>query len=122
MSEPNAAIATALRVVLEENGYAVDVISDPEELRARDLSVYGALVVDVHRAPRTGLDEIEWLYRTRSDLRGRIVVITGDDVNAIQEALETAGVCNIVVKPVSVTEIVRAVQECVERNPELAVH
>lgn len=122
LSEPSAAIATAIRVVLEHDDFAVDVVAEANEVRARDLSPYAAIVIDVHREQHHGLEVIEWLYRTRSDLMGRVVVITGDDPAAVREALHTAGVCDVVVKPVSASEILRAVLDCLEKNPAFTVN
>ncbi|HEX2834056.1 MAG TPA: response regulator [Thermoanaerobaculia bacterium] len=122
LSEPNAAVATAVRVVLEQKSFAVDVVADLAEIRSRNLSPYAALVIDVHREPRHGLDLVEWIYRERAELLPRVIVITGDDADAIREALATTGVCDVVIKPVNATEILRAVIECLENSPEFAVH
>jgi DNA-binding response OmpR family regulator len=121
LCEPNAAIATAVRVVLEQNAFAVDVIHESNEMRSRDLSIYAALVIDVHREPRRGFDTIEWLYRDRSDLLPRVVIITADDPDAVREAFDTSGVCEVVIKPVNANDILRAVQECLEKSPEFAL-
>jgi DNA-binding response OmpR family regulator len=121
LSEPNAAVATAIRVVLEQNSFAVDVVSHANDIRTRDLTRYAALIVDVHREGRRGLDVIEWLTFEHSDLIPRVVIITGDDAHAIRGALETIGVCEVVVKPINAADILRAVIECLEKSPEFAV-
>jgi DNA-binding response OmpR family regulator len=122
LSEPSAAVATAIRVVLEQNTFAVDVVPEADDIRKRELSKYAALVIDVHREPRRGLDVIEWIHREHSELMPRVIIITGDDPTAIRGALKTAGVCEVVVKPVSASEILRAVIECLEKSPEFAIH
>lgn len=122
LNEPDAAVATAIRVVLEQNGFAVDLIEDPEEIRTRVLSDYAALVIDVHREKGAGLDAIRWLHHTQPDVLTRVVAITGDDAEAIRELLHHEEVCEVVIKPVSVPEILRAVEECLERNLEFAVN
>lgn len=122
VNEPNAAIATAIRVVLEQNGFAVDIISEADDLRARDLESYAAIVIDAHREGRRGLDIIEWVHRTKGELLARVVVITGDDPEAIRAALRSQEVCEVVIKPVTIPEILRAVQECLEKNPAMALN
>jgi DNA-binding response OmpR family regulator len=121
LSEPSAAVATVIRVVLEQNAFAVDIVPEANNIRKRDLSVYAALVIDVHREPLRGLDVIDWLHRERSELMPRVIIITGDDPTAIRSALKMAGVCEVVVKPVSASEILRAVIECLEKSPEFAL-
>ncbi len=122
LSEPNATVATAVRVVLEQNHFAVDVTHEANDIYSLDLTRYAALVIDVHREPRHGLDVVKWIHREHSDLMPRVIVITGDDPNAIREALHVSGICDLVIKPVNANEIVRAVQECLEKSPEFAVH
>ncbi|HEX7831580.1 MAG TPA: hypothetical protein VF787_18135 [Thermoanaerobaculia bacterium] len=107
--------------MLEQNSFAVDLVSDVNDIRTRDLTKYATLVVDVHREGRRGLDLIEWLMIEHAYFMPRVVIITGDDPNAIRGALETIGVCEVVIKPVNATEILRAVIECLEKSPEFAV-
>lgn len=121
LNEPDAAVATAIRVLLEQSDFAVDLIADAEDIRAIDLERYAAIVIDVHRERKSGLAAIRWIHRSKPDALLRVVAITGDDPEAIRELLRTQEVCDIVIKPVSAPEIVRAVQECLERNPAFAL-
>jgi DNA-binding response OmpR family regulator len=119
--EANPAIATAVRAVLEHHAFAVDVVSDEAEIRRTELSAYAVVIIDVHREPRRGLDDLEWLFRNHSWLMPRVVVITADDSDAIRDALGESGICEVVVKPVSPPEILRAVLECLEKSPTFSV-
>jgi DNA-binding response OmpR family regulator len=120
--EPSAAVASAIRSVLEENGFAVETVAEPSDLKARgDIRKFAAIVVDVHRDEKHGLEAVGWIARSHASLMPRVVVITADEPEAIREALHQTGVCEVVVKPVSAPEILRAVIECMERSPEYSV-
>jgi DNA-binding response OmpR family regulator len=122
LNEPDAAIATAIRVGLEQHGFSVDSVADLEEMRARDFAHYAAVVIDVHRQRGGGLDLIRWIHRSQPDVLLRVIAITADDAEEILELLRTQEICDLVIKPVSLPEIVRAVQECLEKNPQFALH
>ena len=51
----------------------------------------------------------------------RVVAITGDDVQAILALLHIDDVCDVVIKPVSLPKIVRAVLRCLEKSPQYAL-
>ena len=91
------------------------------EARTRDLANYSLLVVDVHRNDREGLEFVHWLHHEHSHLVGRVVVISADDADALAHELDAMGVCDIVPKPVNAQEILRAVFECLEKNPVMAI-
>lgn len=116
--EPAETIAAPVRALLEQNRFIVDHIATTTEARARDLSVYAALVVDVKP---DDLHFVEWLYRVHSHLTGRVVVISTDDAPQLEKQLTELGVCDVVPKPVNAQEILRAVFECLEESPEWAV-
>lgn len=113
--EPSETTAIPIRALLEQNGFTVDVVHGIAE--ARELSSYALLVVDVRRGDHDGLRFVQRLHREKSHLVGRIVVISADDGDALAEELSAVDVCDIVPKPVNAEEILRAVFECLEKNP-----
>lgn len=119
--EPSASIAAPIRALLEQNDLAVDVVEGPGDARSRDLTAYAILVVDVRRDDRDGLSFVQWLHREHSHLVGRVVVISADDSEALQQDLVALDVCDVVPKPVNAEEILRAVFECLEKTPAYAV-
>ena len=116
--EPSKTIAAPIRALLEQNQFLVDVIEDIADARARDLSGYAALIVDVRQ---DDLQFVQWLHQNHSHLIGRVVVISADDHAMLVRELEQLGVCDVVPKPVNAEEILRAVFECLELSPGFAV-
>lgn len=116
--EPSETTAVPIRALLEQNAFVVDRIDSTSEARTRDLSGYAAIIVDVKR---DDLEFVQWLHQTQSHLTGRVVVISADDHQALAEELEHLDVCDIVPKPINAQEILRAVFECLEMNPEFSV-
>ena len=119
--EPSATTAAPIRALLEHNEYQVEVVSTIAEARARDLTQFAVLIVDVRREDRDGLLFVQWLHQVHSHLAGRVVVISADDSKALEQDLVELGVCDVVPKPVNAEEILRAVMECLGKNPALAV-
>lgn len=119
--EPSASVAAPIRGLLEQNHFLVDVAESVSEARSRDLDSAALLIVDVRRDDREGLSFVQWLHREESHLVGRVVVISADDSETLQRDLEALGVCDVIPKPVNAEEILRAVYECLEKNPALAV-
>jgi DNA-binding response OmpR family regulator len=119
--EPSATTAAPIRALLEHNQYQVEVVSTIAEARARDLTRFAVLIVDVRREDRDGLVFVQWLHQVHSHLAGRVVVISADDSKALEQDLTALGVCDVVPKPVNAEEILRAVMECLGKNPALAV-
>ena len=115
--EPSATVAIPIQALLEQNQFTVDVIETIAEARACDLTRYALLVIDVHRDNREALDFVQWLHRKESHLLGRVVVMSAGDADALTRELDALGVCDVVPKPINAEEIVRAVFECLEKNP-----
>lgn len=113
--EPSESTAVPIRALLEQNGFTVDIAQSIAD--ARDLTRYALLVVDVRRDDHDGLRFVQQLHRDESHLVGRIVVISADDSKALEQDLAALGVCDVVPKPVNAEEILRAVFECLEKNP-----
>lgn len=117
--EPSETVAAPIRALLEQNDFTVEVVPTIAEARAGDLTRFALLVVDVRRADRDGLGFVQWLHREESHMVGRVVVISADD--GVEDELIALGVCDLVPKPVNAQEILRAVFECLEKNPVLSV-
>jgi DNA-binding response OmpR family regulator len=119
--EPSETAALAIRGLLEQNGFVVEVVASATEARERDLASYALLVIDVHRREQDGLRFVHSLHRTHPHFLGRVVIISADDHSELTRELAEIGVCDIVPKPIDAQEILRAVFECLEKTPA-AVH
>jgi len=119
--EPVPTVAAPIRAFLEQSEFTVDVVSTTSEAKERDLAAYAVLIVDVRRDDAEGMAFVQWLHRAESQLVGRVVVISADDATAMERDLVALGVCDVVPKPVNAQEILRAVYECLEKNPTYAL-
>ena len=115
--EPSETIATTLRAVLEEHELAVDVLSHAKEVEVERLAAYEVIVLDVHRQNAAALKLLDRINREGANLVTRIVVMSADDSDAIVREFDLLGICGIVPKPVDAEEIVRAVFECLGKEP-----
>lgn len=117
--EPSDTVAAPIRALLEQNDYLVEVLPTVAEARGGDLTRFALLVVDVRRADQEGLEFVQWLHREESHLVGRVVVISADE--GVEDELIALGVCDLLPKPVNAQEILRAIFECLQKNPVLSV-
>jgi DNA-binding NarL/FixJ family response regulator len=115
--EPSENVATTLRAVLEEHELAVDVVPHAQDVDLDRVADYAVLIIDVHRENGAAFALLDRVHRSVAHLAGRIVVMSADDSDAIARELDLLGVCGIVPKPVDAEEIVRAVFECLGKEP-----
>ena len=113
--EDDRTMAKLVRVVLVEQGYAVDVASTGEEGRTLALvNEYDGIVLDLELGDRHGVEILQELRR-----RGRtvpVLVLTGrDECESIVHALD-AGADEYVVKPVSNDELRARIRALVRRG------
>ena len=119
--EPSPTTAAPIRAFLEQHDFMVDVVATTREARERAIKPYAVIIVDVRRDDREGLLFVQWLHQVHSELVGRVVVVSGDDGDALAADLAELDVCDIVPKPVNAQEILRAVLDCLEKSPAFAV-
>ncbi len=119
--EPSASTSAPIKAFLEQNNFAVDVLTTTAEARECDFTRYAVLIVDLQRTEREGLIFVQWLHQVHSELVGRVVVISADDADALAADLSELDVCDVVPKPINAQEILRAVLECLEKSPAFSV-
>lgn len=112
-------VASAVTSVLETNHFQVTRTDDhrraAERLTAEQFDV---LVVEVKAtADDAGLRFLHHVNAATPHLAARIVVISNDARPSVQRELDALGVCGVLLKPVHQTEILEAVEECLDRTP-----
>ncbi len=109
--DDDAVVLEAMRDLLQEHGYAVEIFADGEEfLRARRSD--GCLLVDARLPGMTGLELIERLRAENFTLP--TVMITGDgDIALAVEAMK-AGASDFIQKPVGHVELLASISRALE--------
>jgi DNA-binding NarL/FixJ family response regulator len=121
--ESTPEVASAVTSVLETNHFHV-TRTDDDRYAAERLAAgrFDVLVVEVKAVPGDpGLRFIHRVHASTPHLTPRIVVISNDPPPSVQRELDALGVCGLVLKPVHQTEILQAVEECLDRTPA-AIH
>lgn len=113
--EDDRAVSKLVRLVLSEQGYAIDIANNGEEGRALALrNEYDGIVLDLALGDRHGLDVLQSLRRA-----GRmtpVLVLTGrEDSETIVQSLD-AGADEYAVKPISNDELRARVRALVRRG------
>jgi CheY-like chemotaxis protein len=112
-------VGRAVTSVLETNHF--HVMRSDDARRAADRVAtdhFDLLVVEVKAAADDpGLGFLRHVNTTAPHLTPRIVVISGDPPPSVQRELDAIGVCGVLLKPVHQTEILQAVEECLDRTP-----
>ena len=114
--EPSESIRTTISSFLEAHGFRVECAQTDAEAITM-LNGYAAIVVNVVLARGLGLSLLEHIARDRPAFTPRVVVITSDDIQSVNESLQRVGICEIVPKPVRAEEILAAVRECLQTSP-----
>lgn len=79
---------------------------------------FDVLVVEVKAAADDpGLRFLQHVHASIPHLAARVVVISNDPPPSVQREFDALGVCGVVLKPVYQTEILQAVEECLDRTP-----
>ena len=112
-------LASAVTSVLETNHF--QVMRADDHRRAADrlgTEHFDLLVVEVKAMPDdAGLRFLRHVNAIAPHLTPRIVVISSDPHPSVQRQLDAIGVCDVLLKPVHQTEILQAVEECLDRTP-----
>lgn len=102
--EDDLAVSEALVVLLEQHGKDVVAYPDAESLLAAPPPESGDLViVDLNLPGMSGVDAIQWLNGLEAS--PRIVVISGQSMNAIREQLRDVHAPIVVRKPLTEDKI-----------------
>jgi DNA-binding response OmpR family regulator len=105
--EDSSLIADALRVLLEQHGYAVTVADSLAAARAAaTLQPPDIVLLDLSLPDGDGLDLARELRQS-----GRIIALTGHADDATRQRCIEAGCNDVLVKPVSSSELVRRLRQ-----------
>lgn len=121
--ESTSDVASAVTSVLETNHFHVTRTDDDRRAAERlTTDPFDVLVVEVKATPDDpGLRFLHHVHASTPHLSARIVVISNDPPPSVQRELDALGICGVVLKPVHQTEILQAVEECLDRTPA-AIH
>jgi CheY-like chemotaxis protein len=111
-------IARAVTSVLETNHFQVTRADDDRRAGERLAAEhFDLLVVEVKAsADDVGLRFLRHVNTAAPHLTPRIVVISNDPPPFVQRELDAIGICDMLLKPVHQTDILQAVEECLDRT------
>jgi DNA-binding response OmpR family regulator len=114
--EDDQSIATLMRRVLSEDGYAIDVALSGEEARTLAfVNTYDGIVLDLDLGDRHGFEILQELRAAGN--KTPVLLYTGnDDTVAIVRGLD-AGADGYVIKPISNIELRARVRSLIRRGP-----
>jgi DNA-binding response OmpR family regulator len=109
--EDDPATREALRNVLENEGYDVDLAVDGERaLTHLDERAYDSVILDIALPKLSGTDVMEYIANTAPRVLASVVVVTGLDVSEIRKLFPT--ICETLSKPVIPTRLLESVRRC----------
>jgi DNA-binding response OmpR family regulator len=109
--EDDPATREALRDILENEGYDVDVAVDGERALIRlDERAYDSVILDIALPKLSGTDVMEYIANTTPRILASVVVVTGLDVSEIRNLFPT--ICETLSKPVIPTRLLGSVRRC----------
>jgi len=112
-------VARAVASMLERHQFVVTRADDPLHAAQRLLSEhFDVMIVEIRAASDDGgLRFLRHVSEASPHLTPRIVVISNDATADVRRELEAIAVCDILLEPVHETEILNAIQECLDRTP-----
>lgn len=112
-------VASAVTSVLETNHFHVTRTDDDRRAAERlTTDHFDVVVVEVKAtADDPGLRFLHHVNTSTPHVTARIVVISSDPPPSVQRELDALGVCGVLLKPVHQTEILQAVEECLDQTP-----
>jgi CheY-like chemotaxis protein len=112
-------VGRAVTSMLETNQFQV-MRADDDRRAAEHLTTdhFDVLVVEVKATvDDPGLRFLRHVNTTSPHLTPRVVVISNDPPPSVQRELDAIGVCDVLLKPVRQTEILEAIEHCLDRTP-----
>lgn len=109
--EDDPATREALRRVLAEEGYEIDLAADGEKaVGCLARNRYDAILLDIALPKMSGTDVMEYVASTTPEVLSSIIVVTGLDVTEIRKLFPS--VCETLAKPVMPTRLLASVRRC----------
>lgn len=111
------AIRRLVKMVLDRNGYNVDVAADGVEAVLKlGLNDFDVIVLDLMMPNLDGFSFIETLSQNEPERLNRIIVTSAASPGVIRERMRGKPF-DILPKPFDINELVKRVQACVEARP-----
>ena len=118
--EDDAATRDLLRLLLENEGYEVDLAIDGEKgIGFPENHEYGVVLLDMVLPRVSGADVMEHLLCTRPHVLEKIIVVTGVNLDEIRKLFPT--VTRVLCKPVIPARLLQLVRDRVERGQRFSV-
>ena len=118
MVEDDPAIRRLVKMVLDRNGYNVEVASDGVEAVLKlGLTDFDVIILDLMMPNLDGFSFIETLAQNEPDRLNRIIVTSAASPGVIRERMRGKPF-DILPKPFDINELVRRVQACISARPE----
>ncbi|HEX8171061.1 MAG TPA: response regulator [Thermoanaerobaculia bacterium] len=109
--EDDYATRHALRQILEQEGFAVDVAVDGEKaIGALAQHRYDAVILDIALPKLSGTDVLEYIACTTPELLRSIVVVTGLDIEEVRKLFPT--IPETLSKPVFPARLLASLRRC----------
>lgn len=113
MVEDDTAIRRLVKMVLDRNGYNVDVAADGVEAVLKlGLSDFDVIILDLMMPNLDGFSFIETLSQNEPERLSRIIVTSAASPGVIRERMRGKPF-DILPKPFDINELVKRVQACV---------
>lgn len=110
--EDDVAIRRLVRMVLERNGFRVDVASDGAEAENRMQSMdYGVIVLDLMMPRLDGFAFLSYLQQHHPERLKRIIVTSAASTSLIHERMPS-GTFDILAKPFDISDLAERVRAC----------
>lgn len=108
--EDDGDIRETLAEILEYAGYSVETVANGREAIARlEHVAYDAIVSDLRMPVMTGVELFRWLQRDRVALVARFVLITGDNLDIMEDAFLAENLVPVLAKPFAPADVRRIV-------------
>ena len=115
--EDDLAIRRLVKMVLDRNGYSVDVAADGVEAVLKlGLNDFDVIILDLMMPNLDGFSFIDTLSRNEPERLNRIIVTSAASPGVIRERMHGKPF-DILPKPFDINELVRRVQACITARP-----
>jgi DNA-binding response OmpR family regulator len=117
--EDNEKLASLMKNLLSDNGFAVDCVETAEEaISAFELTDYDIIVLDLSLLDRDGTEFLKWLRKARHSTPVLVATARADVTQRVQ--LLNLGADDYIVKPFSLDELLARVRALLRRPKQMA--
>ena len=118
VADDNATNQEVIRLILENAGHTVHVVSDGEEaLDALEVNSFDVALVDMHMPNRSGIDVIKtYRFMTTSGSGTPIILLTANVTSDALQQAEQAGAAAYLTKPVGASQLTDTIDRVINRE------